>query len=176
MQTTSVQKTSKLIKDIDNQIGGNNMFKNLLKKRLGNEKGLTLIELLAVIVILAIVSAIAIPAIGNIVENSRVKAIKSDAINLLNAANIYYTDNGTDAAIDEDTAGFKAYVQSYGSFDGVDFDITNTAPYEISATISGNGVSAVFTEATIDEINSGSAEDDVSTGSGETAKAVDVTK
>ena len=70
------------------------MFKQLLnKKLLKNEKGLTLIELLAVIVILAIVAAIAIPAIGNIIENSRVKAAKADAANILNAANIYFTEN-----------------------------------------------------------------------------------
>ena len=42
-----------------------------MKQILKNEKGLTLIELLAVIVILAIVAAIAVPAIGNIIENSR---------------------------------------------------------------------------------------------------------
>ena len=43
------------------------MFKNM-KKQLNNEKGLTLIELLAVIVILAIIAAIAVPAIGNIIR------------------------------------------------------------------------------------------------------------
>ncbi|MEC1179244.1 prepilin-type N-terminal cleavage/methylation domain-containing protein [Metasolibacillus meyeri] len=68
------------------------MFK-MMKKRIKNEKGLTLIELLAVIVILAIVAAIAVPAIGNIIDNSRYKAVKSDAINVINAANIYFTDN-----------------------------------------------------------------------------------
>lgn len=65
----------------------------LLKKRIKNEKGLSLVELLAVIVILGIVAAIAIPAIGNIIENSRYNAVKSDAINVLNAANLYFTDN-----------------------------------------------------------------------------------
>lgn len=70
------------------------MFKKLMNKRvLKNEKGLTLIELLAVIVILAIVAAIAIPAIGNIIDNSRYKAVKSDALNAMNAAQIYFTDN-----------------------------------------------------------------------------------
>ncbi|MGG2109979.1 prepilin-type N-terminal cleavage/methylation domain-containing protein [Lysinibacillus pakistanensis] len=70
------------------------MFKKLMnKKLLKNQKGLTLIELLAVIVILAIVAAIAVPAIGNIIENSRYNAVKADAINVISAANLYYTDN-----------------------------------------------------------------------------------
>lgn len=70
------------------------MFKKLMnKKLLKNQKGLTLIELLAVIVILAIIAAIAVPAIGNIIQNSRYNAVKADAINVLNAANLYYTDN-----------------------------------------------------------------------------------
>ncbi len=58
------------------------MFKNM-KKQLNNEKGLTLIELLAVIVILAIIAAIAVPAIGKIINNSKEKAILADASNIL---------------------------------------------------------------------------------------------
>ncbi|WP_079523903.1 prepilin-type N-terminal cleavage/methylation domain-containing protein [Solibacillus isronensis] len=66
-----------------------------LKKRIKNEKGLSLVELLAVIVILAIVAAIAIPAIGNIIDNSRIKGIKADVANIVSAAQIYYADTGT---------------------------------------------------------------------------------
>ena len=58
------------------------MFQQM-KKRIKNEKGLTLIELLAVIVILAIISAIAIPAIGNIIHNSRDKAAIAEAVNVI---------------------------------------------------------------------------------------------
>ena len=72
------------------------MFKEM-KKRIKNEKGLTLIELLAVIVILAIIAAIAIPAIGNIISNSRDKAVLSDAANLLSGAKIAITDNSCGA-------------------------------------------------------------------------------
>ncbi len=39
-----------------------------LKKLLKNQKGFTLVELLAVIVILGIIAAIAIPSIGNIID------------------------------------------------------------------------------------------------------------
>ncbi|MFC7685214.1 prepilin-type N-terminal cleavage/methylation domain-containing protein [Ureibacillus sp. GCM10028918] len=73
------------------------MFKNM-KKRIKNEKGLTLIELLAVIVILAIIAAIAIPAIGNIIQNSRDKAVLSEAVNILSGAKIAHTEGACDAS------------------------------------------------------------------------------
>ncbi|RUL55206.1 type II secretion system protein [Lysinibacillus antri] len=68
------------------------MFKKI-KKRVKNEKGLTLIELLAVVVILAIVAAIAVPSIGNIINNSRDKAILAEASNVLAAAKLAHIDN-----------------------------------------------------------------------------------
>lgn len=68
-----------------------------LKRRIKNEKGLSLVELLAVIVILAIVAAIAIPAIGNIINNQRDKAILSDASSLLSGAKIAIVDGSCGA-------------------------------------------------------------------------------
>ena len=68
-------------------------MKKCLQKRLKNEKGLTLVELLAVIVILGIIAAIAVPSIGNIIENTRVKAVIADAQNALAAANLYFVEN-----------------------------------------------------------------------------------
>lgn len=67
------------------------MFK-LLKKRIKNEKGLSLVELLAVIVILAIVAAIAIPAIGNIIEKQRDKAVLADAQTIISGAKLALAD------------------------------------------------------------------------------------
>lgn len=90
------------------------MFQQM-KKRIKNEKGLTLIELLAVIVILAIVAAIAIPAIGNIIDSSRVKAAKADAANVLSAANIYFTENSSVTTLTNETEGVKEYVADWGT-------------------------------------------------------------
>ena len=64
---------------------------NVLK----NEKGLTLIELLAVIVILAVVAAIAVPAISNTIDNSRYKALKADALHVIHGAQFYFMENQT---------------------------------------------------------------------------------
>lgn len=50
------------------------MLAQAIKRRLSkeeNQKGFTLIELLAVIVILGIIAVIAIPLIGNVINNSK---------------------------------------------------------------------------------------------------------
>ncbi len=126
------------------------MFKKLLnKKLLKNQKGLTLIELLAVIVILAIVAAIAIPAIGNIIENSRVKAAKSDAANIISAANIYYTDN-TDATLTftDKTTDLTSYVKDLGTI--ISFTVTRDG--KITATGKTGGKEYEIKETTLKEL------------------------
>jgi len=74
-------------------------MRKFIQNKLKDQKGLTLIELLAVIVILAIIAAIAIPAIAGIIENSRVGAIKSDGINVINAADLYVTGGGVGTTV-----------------------------------------------------------------------------
>ena len=61
-------------------------------KQLKNQRGLTLIELLAVIVILAIIAAAAAVAIGNIIQNSKDKAILADATMIIDGAKIANLD------------------------------------------------------------------------------------
>jgi prepilin-type N-terminal cleavage/methylation domain-containing protein len=58
------------------------------------EKGLTLVELLAVIVILGIIAAIAVPAIGGLIGNTKKEAHKANAHQLIEAARQYVTIHG----------------------------------------------------------------------------------
>ena len=66
------------------------------KKKL---KGFTLIELLAVIVILAIIALIVTPIILNVIEESRDKSNMDSAYGLVDAADLYYTQNSLDGVI-----------------------------------------------------------------------------
>ncbi|KZM56340.1 prepilin-type N-terminal cleavage/methylation domain-containing protein [Aeribacillus sp. FSL K6-1121] len=64
-------------------------------KLLKKEKGMTLIELLAVIIIIAIILAIAIPIIANVIGNSKERADVSEALNIISAAKLKYAKDNT---------------------------------------------------------------------------------
>jgi type IV pilus assembly protein PilA len=138
------------------------MFKKIMnKKLLKNQKGLTLIELLAVIVILAIIAAIAIPAIGNIIENSRYNSAKADALNVINAANLYFTDEGTTEGVEVTikTLLDQKYLDSAGVFGEDDTTKASTVKRATGGDILNGTVTyskdkkAIFTNATITIIN-----------------------
>ncbi len=132
------------------------MFKKVMnKKLLKNQKGLTLIELLAVIVILAIVAAIAIPAIGNIINNSKFNGVKADAINVINAANLYYTDNPEDKVeVTVDTLIKEKYLDTAGKIPTT-AKVTVDVPRKLDVKVLNvvKSFSVTF-KHTIDEINS----------------------
>lgn len=100
--------------EINDQTNKGEIKMKKMKHILKNEKGLTLIELLAVIVILAIVAAIAVPSIGNIINNSKDKAILADASTVLSASKLAVTDGScteTSGAYECSIAQIQPYVE-----------------------------------------------------------------
>lgn len=65
-----------------------------VKVRRLNQRGVTLIELLAVVVILGILAAIAVPSILKNFDDARDKADKTTEVILINAAKRYIMDKG----------------------------------------------------------------------------------
>ncbi|MFC4711869.1 prepilin-type N-terminal cleavage/methylation domain-containing protein [Planococcus dechangensis] len=134
-------------------------MKKFMQKKLKDQKGMTLIELLAVIVIIAIIAAIAIPAIGNIIENSRYSAVKSDATNVISAANIYFTDNSAETSVDTETLISEGFLDSPGKLSSAkDKTVVNNAnPLTITTAdpvIYSGAKTLTLTGATVNGITS----------------------
>jgi type IV pilus assembly protein PilA len=68
---------------------------NALRKRLRSEKGFTLIELLVVMIILAILTAIAIPSYLSFRDRANNSAAGADLRAAIPSVEAYFSDNGT---------------------------------------------------------------------------------
>ena len=101
-------------------------------KHVRNQKGVTLVELLAVLVILAIIVAIAIPAVGNVINDTRDRAILADASVILAGAKLAYTNGDMEKnenVYEIDGEALKRYVDKdvqLTSNDKVTYDGSNT--------------------------------------------------
>ncbi|SHF78762.1 type II secretion system protein [Ornithinibacillus halophilus] len=113
-----------------------------LKKKFKQQKGFTLVELLAVIAILGIIVAIAVPTIGNIVSNSEEDALKANEELITNAARLAhvsgltFSNNDTDVDVDNVTdAGDDNYytvdhLVDAGFLDSVPDAVGNNGSYD----------------------------------------------
>ena len=95
---------------------------NKVKKMIKGEKGFTLVELLAVIVILGIIVAIAIPAIGNVISQADEDADEATQSMIVDAARLYemqeYTGDDDAFSVSVGTLLTEGYLEErQGSLD-----------------------------------------------------------
>ena len=109
-----------------------NKFKTLLKK----EKGFTLVELLAVIVILGLIVAIAVPAIGNIIQESKENAAASEETLIQDAARLYDVQHDFTGTITAQFLIDEGYLDVRSAeYDPADVEITfndTTKEYDVT--------------------------------------------
>ena len=79
----------------------------LIRSRLANEEGFTLVELMVVVLIIAILVAIAIPTFLGARESAQDRAAQSDLRNALTAEKVYYVDNENYTAVAADLSAIE---------------------------------------------------------------------
>lgn len=129
------------------------------REKVKEDEGLTLVELLAVIVILGIIAGIATPAIGKIIDNSRIKAAKSEAIIMLGAANLYYAENFVEYDDQFHAATLPNLValgyMSDGGYLNSSSYVSNTHPSKICAAPEGKSKVFFYNATAIEIADSG---------------------
>ena len=113
-----------------------------------NKKGITLVELLAVLVILGIIAAIAVPTVGGLIERARENAAVETGNGYVQAARLYSLErsSATQVAIGEnlEVANRDADFEALGLF----FEISSGSVEDLIDT-DGNSV----TQVAINSIN-----------------------
>ena len=119
-----------------------------LRKRLRSEKGFTLIELLVVMIILAILTAIAIPSYLSFRDRANQSAAGADLRTAIPSVEAYFSDNGS---YDGMTAGYlrttydlsiDTNVISVVTAAGTGYCVEATAPRDSTKSAFKNGPDA----------------------------------
>lgn len=97
-------------------------MRNKLREMKNREEGFTLVELLAVIVILGIIVAIAIPAIGTVITNANEGSTAAENDLILDSARLYFIENLDDDEVDVSELYAANYLDERS---GSDFETDN---------------------------------------------------
>jgi type IV pilus assembly protein PilA len=114
-----------------------------LRKRLRNEKGFTLIELLVVMIILAILTAIAIPSYLSFRDRANKSAAAADLRAAIPSVEAFFADHGTYAGMT--AAGLQASYDQSISPSIIEVVGTPTASsYCVKATAPGDATKVAY--------------------------------
>lgn len=113
------------------------MFERI-KRMTKKEKGFTLVELLAVIAILGIIVAIAVPTIGNVIEDSEEKAHIANVNLIENAAKLAAVSEG-----ETDVTYTLGDLRDKGFLNEIPADVAGNN-YSASHNVVVNGSNAVY--------------------------------
>ncbi|XMB87273.1 type II secretion system protein [Mycoplasmatota bacterium WC44] len=117
-----------------------------MKRFLKNKKGVTLAELLAVVTIMGIIAAIAVPLVGNTIDNARKDAFLGDGIAIQSALRTYcLTANEGDTACKESS--------DVAVNNGVNLKTNDVLDTLISKSFSGYNTALVFYDSTTKDIH-----------------------
>lgn len=114
-------------------------------KFLKNKKGVTLAELLAVITIMGIIAAIAVPAIGTAIDTARDKQAEGHAIAVFEAARVFCTieDCSALSSVDsDDGSNLDNYIDGTPGLGVWSVSISNGKPGTATVLITDNVVPA----------------------------------
>jgi type IV pilus assembly protein PilA len=131
-----------------------------------NSKGVTLIELLIVIVVIGIISAFAVPAVGNFLDSAKKQAVYQDAVAVRNAAAWYCSQPDNTCAVN-DTLEYSDISTYLEGFDATKYEtgtgvtiatLTATNTWQVSLDAAGANSGDYEWASTVDPLNGSSAD------------------
>ena len=136
------------------------MIKRLQK--LKNKKGFTLVELMVVVAIIGVLTAIAVPMYNSVTDNANKKAVEANLRTIDSAIMQYLATGKTETPSSTNLVGVDGFLQTWptGPSGVTEYGITSTTPFK--ATVKFDNAKAykvegivAATEYTLEELKDG---------------------